>query len=91
MTIRDIIRRGEGKAHSWRVEREGNHHALYHYSTQMLIWYRNGNHIELIDMDLGHGSVSDQNGMNIAFRELGAPHLYYSRKGGAHIVNQEGN
>jgi hypothetical protein len=34
--------------------------------------------------DTGHGSVSDQNGMNIAFSVLHLPY-YYSRAGGPEI------
>src|SRR5439155_21739885 len=40
---------------------------------------------DYLDYSTGHGSVSDQSGMNQAFRLLGLP-LYFSRKGGADIL-----
>jgi hypothetical protein len=88
---RPVIRAGH-----WRIERPdsdpfvGTEYELWHHSTRMLHWReskRNG--IELLSLSLGHGSVSDQGGMNRAFRALGASHLYYSRAGGAGIINQE--
>ncbi len=55
---------------------------VFHYSTRMLTFdVATG---EVIDYSLGNGSVSDQNGMNKLFRELGSS-LYYSRRGGAEI------
>ena len=87
MTIQQLIEQGKGRAHNWRVVEDNDNPAvkhLYHYSTNMLTW----NHItkEIIDYDLGWGSVSDQNGMNIAFRVLGSK-LYFSRNGGAAILD----
>ena len=98
MTIEEIIRNRHSashrvlKAHAWRVEKPdsdpfvGIEYELWHYSTRMLHWresQRNG--VELLSLSLGHGSVSDQNGVNIAFRVLGLP-LYYQRAGGAGII-----
>jgi len=88
MTIKELIEQGEGKAHNWKVVKpdtapgDGDLRELYHHSTRMLTW----NHTtkEVIDWDLGHGSKSDQDGMNIAFQVLGSKY-YYSRKGGAAI------
>lgn len=80
----------------WRVEKpdcdpfRGVEFELWHYSTRMIHWResrRNG--VELLSVSLGHGSVSDQQAMNVAFRAIGASHLYFTRKGGARIVNQE--
>lgn len=90
MTIAEIIRNGKGKAHAWRVERdyltdsEWTKHVLWHYSTPMAGWYRRGNEVRFTFLSLGHGSVSDQNGMNTLFRQFGTG-WYYSRKGGAAI------
>jgi hypothetical protein len=85
MTIEQIIRNGNGRAHAWRVEREDDRETLYHYSTAMLTWNALDPHDEnVLDWDLGWGSVSDQNGMNVAFRTLGLPY-YYSRANGASI------
>jgi hypothetical protein len=89
MTIAEIVRNGKGTAghgHSWEVTLGGKgQRYLTHHGHLMLIWHRayNGRYI-VTYADTGHGSVSDQGGMNKAFRELGAPY-YYSRKGGAEI------
>lgn len=85
--------KGKGlKAGNWRTEvRGGDVCYLYHYSTCMLSWYRDHGRAEgpqVIDYWLGRGSKSDQDGMNKAFRILGMS-LYYSRKGGAKIVERE--
>ncbi len=85
MTIKEAIEKGQGKAHAWRVTETLGVRRLWHYSTCMLTWNKNNpNDPEFLDYSLGWGSVSDQNGMNIAFRVLGIP-LYYSRAGGAEI------
>lgn len=95
-TLAQIIKQGHGKAGSggaWRVEHKPEMYysqgtecyALYHYSTEMLVWADHGNGVvSLIDFSTGHGSVSDQNGMNTAFRTLGLD-LYYSRRNGAAV------
>lgn len=90
MSIRDIIVRGKGIAGAWRVERDELDGEtvchLYHYSTKMLSWRESEPTDEtILDYSLGWGSVSDQNGMNTAFRALGIP-LYFSRAGGASIA-----
>ncbi len=91
-TIRSIIERGRGVASAWRVERGTTPDgvlatcSLYHYSTRMLVWREDvPADSAVLDWSLGHGSVSDQNGMNTAFRVLALPY-YYSRKGGADIL-----
>lgn len=99
MKLEQIIRNRKGTAGSggaWRCEPacdsdpyRGNEYELWHYSTLMLKWresHRFG--VEILDYSTGHGSVSDQNGMNIAFRVLGTTY-YFSRKGGAEIVNTQ--
>jgi len=97
-TIASIIRKGRGCAHAWRVEHNGivpdgwETCELWHYSTRMLVWRirrhqgSDYGYTELVDYSLGWGSVSDQNGMNIAFRVLNLPHRY-NRAGGASIVD----
>jgi len=89
MTIAEIVRRGKGRAHAWRVEQHRNGRTqatLYHYSTAMLVWNVDApTDPDVLDYGLGWGSASDQGGMNTAFSELGLP-LYYSRRGGAEIL-----
>jgi hypothetical protein len=89
MTIQDIITRGKGSTHGWRVERDQYDYdwaTLVHYSTPMLTWNtkRPSEHEVL---SLGWGSVSDQNGLNTAFRALDLPFRYNrdQRGGGARI------
>lgn len=93
MTIAEIIRRGRGTAGSngaWRVERDesdpfvGQEFTLWHYGTRMLRWRKSQRYgVELIDVDTGWGSVSDQGGLNTAFRVLGLPfRMDRDRRGG---------
>ena len=98
-SITSIVRAGKGRSHGWRVIPittriyQGNPGLgkgfvvftaeLWHYSTKMLVWDSDNPTVPLY-YDIGNGSVSDQNGMNKAFRELGMPY-YYSRAGGAEI------
>jgi hypothetical protein len=96
MTIADIIRDGKGSAGSggaWQVERVGEHgRELWHYSTRMLAWVeRPGHRAKLLDYSTGHGSVSDQGGMNTAFRVLGLPYRFDrdARGGGPRISDCE--
>ena len=95
MTISDIIHYRKGSAgsnRSWRVERDidndpyvGTYYSLFHYSTLMLRWRESTRYgVEPIRISTGNGSVSDQQGMNTAFKVLGLPY-YFSRKGGATI------
>jgi hypothetical protein len=96
-TITEIVRNGKGTAGSngaWRVyTRPGDDdwrpdsRELYHYSTLMLEWDDEG----VIDYSIGYGSVSDQGGMNKAFRALGVPFRYDrdERGGGARITTLE--
>lgn len=86
-TIASIIKQGKGTAHAWRVEREDERCELWHYSTRMLVWNgENPNDPDVLDYSTGWGSVSDQNGLNTAFRALDLPYRY-DRKGGAQIVD----
>lgn len=87
MALSDIIRNGKGRAHAWRVEQNADGtRSLWHYATEMLRWNPAGATVDevVVYYSTGWGSVSDQQGMNKAFRELGLP-LYYSRAGGAEI------
>src|SRR5215211_4540930 len=89
MTIADLIRRGKGRAHAWRVERDGRTATLWHYGTAMLTW--NVEHPDApdgLDWSTGWGSVSDQNGMNTAFRVLGLPNRFDrdARGGGPRVT-----
>lgn len=95
-TIAEIIRQGHGRAGSngaWRVEADsdndpfdGTYYNLWHYGVRMLRWHESRRYgVEAVDWDIGNGSVSDQGGMNTAFRVLGLP-FYYSRAGGAEII-----
>lgn len=58
--------------------------AVFHYTTRMVTFERWGDEAEwlLMEVNLGHGSVSDQGGVNKLVRGYGA---YYSRKGGAQV------
>lgn len=96
MTIKDLVLKGTHKSSagsngSWRVfedEIDGKVtvRILYHYDHRMLRWNRdNPTDPEHLDYSTGWGSVSDQGGMNTAFRTLGIP-LYFSRNGGARIA-----
>lgn len=107
MTIAKIVRNGEGRAGKWRVtgaesvigSNDIDARALWHYSTVMLAWRTSDNHI--IYKSTGHGSVSDQNGVNIALKVLAGyvhhcgglipnggsgPAFYFSRAGGARYI-----
>jgi hypothetical protein len=62
---------------------------VYHYATEMIQFYARPKHPDfpvaerfISHVDLGHGSKSDQDGMNRIFRKLGLS-WYYSRKGGS--------
>jgi hypothetical protein len=94
-SIADIIRDGKGKAgsnSSWEVTGEWTPNGvvlvkhLWHYGTLMLTWRAdNPSDPNYLDYCTGWGSVSDQGGMNTAFRVLGIP-LRFDRAGGATIV-----
>ena len=98
--IADIIRRGRGTTHAWHVERDGTGPdgwetcELWHYSTRMLVWQikrhagSDYGYTRLVDYAIGWGSVSDQNGMNTAFRVLDLPYRFDrdSRGGGPRIT-----
>lgn len=92
MTISDIVSNTHGRAGSggaWRVERDWPAEGvatLWHYATAMLRWrIDQPDDPEWLCTSTGHGSVSDQGGMNQAFKTLGLP-LYFTRQGGAAIV-----
>jgi hypothetical protein len=96
-SIRQIIEKsyhpleGPKKAGAWEIRYPSTHAGeyriaqLWHYNTCMLTWDTiNPADPAYLDYDIGWGSVSDQNGMNTAFRILRIP-LYYNRAGGASI------
>jgi hypothetical protein len=93
-SLADIIRRTRGTAGSngaWRVERDpdGSTATLWHYSTAMLSWnVERPSDPTVLDWSIGHGSVSDQGGMNQAFRVLGLPYRFDrdARAGGPRIT-----
>jgi hypothetical protein len=92
MSIRELIagtdkaRTDTRTAGAWRVQKCANIATLWHYGTRMLTWNVNDpRDPDYLDYSLGWGSVSDQNGMNTAFRILDIP-LYFSRAGGACIT-----
>ena len=89
MRIDQIISRGRGAAHAWRIERDGNTAQLVHYGTVMLTWnVARPSDSDVLDCSTGWGSVSDQNGMNTAFRVLGLPYRFDrdQRGGGPRIT-----
>lgn len=97
-TIAQIVRQGYGSAgsgDSWLAVNDRDPFTpyrtvnLYHYGHRMLCWQEwiGGEYDGAIVVQwasLGKGSVSDQNGMNAAFKILGID-WYYSRVGGAEI------
>lgn len=92
--IRDRIRNGRaGSKGSWRLEKgesdpfAGPEWELWHYSTLMLRWTDHfGGGVTIRYTSTGHGSVSDQGGMNTAFKALGVPYRF-DRAGGAQITD----
>lgn len=84
MRITDIIQNRRGTAGAWRVKTTDDGRELWHYNTRMLLWTDTINGPELLDHSIGWGSVSDQNGVNTAFRTLNLPYRY-TRAGGARI------
>lgn len=73
MGLKHIIILGKGRAGSggsWRVADK----ELWHYSTLMLKWTEIDGVNFPLHMSTGHGSTSDQQGMNTAFRLLGMPY-----------------
>jgi hypothetical protein len=87
MKIADIVKRGNGTAGAWRVDRFRDRCTLYHYSTEMLKW--NPETFEITYGCTGWGSVSDQNGMNTAFRIIDADYAY-RRNGGDPRIEYRG-
>ena len=96
-SLKTIVQKGDGKAgsnQSWRSFVTINDQGVYvcelwHYNTRMLVWDEvDPTDERVLDFDVGHGSVSDQNGMNIAFRTLGLPYRYDRdiKGGGARIT-----
>lgn len=94
MTIVEIVTTKIGKrAGNWNtiVVDDGTlpvAYELYHYNTCMLRWaeYNDGN--RALYLATGHGSKSDQKGMNKALRALGMGQThYYSRTNGPQIVD----
>jgi hypothetical protein len=77
----DRARAGAGAKGARIVQRA----QLLHYSTRMLVWnIERPDDPAVLEYSTGWGSVSDQAGMNKAFRALGLPYRY-SRSGGAEI------
>lgn len=86
MGIASIVHAGKGTAGHWAIvpaelvpgsgDMDGL--ALRHYSTIMLAWRKSDNRI--VYLSTGHGSVSDQGGVNVALKVLGGwwP-LHYGR------------
>jgi len=73
----------------WRVTRTGlAGGALYHYGTKMLEWVWDEREAQITGWWVGHGSVSDQTGVNAALDALGSPLRYHrDARGGGPRVN----
>ena len=85
MRIVDLIHKDAtaGKWHSRSVVYGGTtYRQIYHYSTMML--EVNVDMGIVTNWNIGHGSVSDQMGVNKLLKALDAP-WYYRRKGSARI------
>lgn len=81
--------RSEYKSGPWRVTRTGlTGGSLYHYGTKMLEWIWDAREAQITGWWVGHGSVSDQQGVNAALSALGSPMRYYrDTRGGGPRVN----
>jgi hypothetical protein len=96
MTLKGIIEAGKGRAGSngaWRMETHGFVRRLYHYRTLMLeyriVRTRDGYGHSVISMSEGNGSVSDQGGMNTAFRALNLPYRFdRDQRGGGPRISE---
>ena len=79
-----------GSDGAWRLEKDDDVSWLWHHGTLMLSWSVIDGQVHIWSASLGWGSVSDQGGMNRAFRALGAPFHYDrdERGGGPRIVTQ---
>lgn len=94
-TIAELARKDTraGSNRSWHShtyrEKGNQYREVWHYSTLMLRYSTDSGtkwdgNLNTVYVSTGHGSVSDQGGLNQLFRALGMP-LYYSRAGGAVI------
>lgn len=65
--------------------------SLHHYGTRMLEWHYHPNQhppVTITGWWVGHGSVSDQQGVNAALKALGSEKRYYrDERGGGPRVN----
>jgi hypothetical protein len=82
------------KVGPWRAELEGHTGRLFHYGTKMLEWtyqLHAGDSpmtITVTETWTGHGSVSDQTGVNGALDALGSRlHYYRDSRGGGPRIN----
>lgn len=78
----------------WKSIDDGRGRVVYHYRTPMLAFVTDEDgqwdgDLETVDYSIGHGSVSDQNGMNVLFARLGMPYIY-RRARGARIETLDG-
>lgn len=95
MRIQDLADKGATSGH-WSSITYNNRRDVYHYATLMLSFGIKDNDpttwdgdIDTVAYSTGHGSVSDQNGMNKLFARQAMP-FYYQRSGGAQIVTLDG-
>lgn len=72
---------------AYELETLGRRYELWHYNTLMLVWRRHPDgSAEILMTSTGHGSVTDQQMMNVAFRALKSS-LYFSRRGGSRVLD----
>ena len=98
-TIANIISNGRGRTHGWRIERDDPMDpfrpqvTLVHYGTSLLRWNPRRPEDDHTILSTGWGSVSDQNGLNTAFKVLGLPYRMDrdQRGGGARITELVSN
>lgn len=76
---------GNWSLHKEHVDARWTIYRVYHYTTQMLVWYDSKDVVKITHHGFGHGSATDQQIVNAILEELHVD-LYFSRKGGSHYV-----
>ena len=77
------------KVGNWSVSvsANGTRYICHYWTTMLVVAQDEDGNWSPVDYSTGHGSVSDQGMMNRLFRALPGCNLYFSRAGGASIVD----